>query len=184
MRLKEGGSDHLPPSLFHTYHLPPSQSYTYHLPPSATFFASLSDVKGPIPGSPPAHRRSMILQNLDNLEKQLAIEQKVKDGAENMIRMYANSKGNKDRKIYNEAQQMLLDSKTKIEVLRMKILRVKAQVATTDKSPEASVSTPEGRVALLRHRIDVETRLMQGARNIQRAQLDRKSNLSVSGCDH
>lgn len=128
----------------------------------------------------------MILQNLDNLEKQLAIEQKVKDGAENMIRMYANSKGNKDRKIYNEAQQMLLDSKTKIEVLRMKILRVKGQVATDKSSEEAkaNISTPEGRVALLRHRIDVETRLMQGARNIQRAQLDRKSNLSVSSCDH
>ena len=40
------------------------------------------------------------------LEKQLAIETKVKQGAENMLQMYSSS-ASKDRKLLAEAQQML-----------------------------------------------------------------------------
>lgn len=45
----------------------------------------------------------------------------MKAGAENMIA----SLGNRDRKLLAEAQQMLQDSKAKIEFLRMKINRAK-----------------------------------------------------------
>ena len=41
------------------------------------------------PSSPPAHRKNAQIQNL---EKQLAIEQRVKSGAETMITMYTNPK--------------------------------------------------------------------------------------------
>lgn len=47
---------------------------------------------------------------------------KVKQGAENMIHMYS-SGPTKDRKLLAEAQQMLQDSKTKIEFIRMQILK-------------------------------------------------------------
>lgn len=56
------------------------------------------------------------------LQKQLDIELKVKQGAENMIQMYSNG-SSKDRKLHGTAQQLLQDSKTKIEVIRMQILQ-------------------------------------------------------------
>lgn len=58
---------------------------------------------------------------LDNLEKQLNIELKVKQGAENMIQSIT---AGRDKKLLSEAQQMLQDSKKKIEYLRMKKAKV------------------------------------------------------------
>lgn len=60
-------------------------------------------------------------QRWSSLEKQLNIELKVKAGAENMIA----SLGHRDRKLLAEAQQMLQDSKAKIEFLKMRINRAK-----------------------------------------------------------
>lgn len=60
-------------------------------------------------------------QRWSSLEKQLNIELKVKAGAENMIA----SLGNRNRKLLAEAQQMLQESKAKIEVLKMRINRAK-----------------------------------------------------------
>uniref|UniRef100_A0A8D0HDL1 Protein kinase N1 n=1 Tax=Sphenodon punctatus TaxID=8508 RepID=A0A8D0HDL1_SPHPU len=57
---------------------------------------------------------------IDALKKQLHIEMKVKQGAENMIQMYSNGTA-KERKLLATAQQMLQDSKTKIELIRMQI---------------------------------------------------------------
>ena len=100
-----------------------------------------------------------------------------------MILMYSNAKSRHDRKLHTEAQQMLSDSKTKVEVLKMKIRRLKGIV---DKPQEKdgiapSQSSPENRVSMLRYRIDVETRLMQGARGIMKANPnDRKCSQSVS----
>lgn len=48
----------------------------------------------------------------------------VKQGAENMIQMYS-SGSSKDRKLLGEAQQMLADSKAKIEYIRMRVFKVK-----------------------------------------------------------
>lgn len=58
-----------------------------------------------------------------SLEKQLNIELKVKQGAENMIQSLTS--GHRDKKLLQEAQQMLDDSRAKIEFLRMRIMKVR-----------------------------------------------------------
>lgn len=68
---------------------------------------------------------AILYSKLDNLEKQLNIELKVKQGAENMIQSIT---GGRDKKLLSEAQQMLQDSKKKIEYLKMK----KAKVCATN----------------------------------------------------
>ena len=106
-----------------------------------------------------------------------------------MITMYTNPKSKHERKLLNEAQQMLSDSKTKVEVLRMKIMRLNVMSSShigdeNERSQKVAKSTnssqlPEGRVSMLRYRIDVETRLMQGARSIIKANPKAKSSQSV-----
>lgn len=54
---------------------------------------------------------------------------KVKQGAENLILMYTTSR---DKKLLSDAQQMLADSKTKIEIIRMQILKVNQDTTTED----------------------------------------------------
>ena len=144
---------------------------------------------GDSPGSPPAHRKSAQIQNLETLEKQLAIEQRVKAGAETMIKVYSRAKSRSDRKMLDDAQQMLNDSRTKVEVLRMSIMKMKAVMNAADAEGQnqksgvkgAMSQTPETRLSLLRYRVDVESRLMQGAKSIMKANPnDRKSWQSVS----
>lgn len=62
---------------------------------------------------------------LMSLEKQLSIETKVKNGAENMIQSISNGHHGRDKKLLAEAQQMLADSKAKIDFLKLRILKVK-----------------------------------------------------------
>lgn len=59
------------------------------------------------------------------LEKQLNIETKVKNGAENMIQSISIGHHGRDKKLLAEAQQMLDDSKAKIEFLKLRILKVR-----------------------------------------------------------
>ena len=160
------------------------------------------------PGSPQAQRKDAQLPSLAKLEKQLAIEQRVKSAAENMIHMY--SKSRQDRNRLSEAQQLQSDSRTKVEVLKMKIMKIKAGakgqqsagdkglessgnaiesgvgldslVNSTNRSKTGASQTPEGRINLLKYRIDVETRLMKGATSIMMAANpnDKKSGQTVS----
>ena len=102
-----------------------------------------------------------------------------------MIRMYSNSKSKQDRKLLSEAQQMLNDSKTKVEVLRMRLLRAQSLVSVQSPSRQVEdgksrMSSPEGRVGMLRYRVDVESRLLKGAKSIMKANPDKKSWQSVS----
>ena len=106
-----------------------------------------------------------------------------------MIKVYSGAKSKSDRKLLNDAQQMLNDSRTKVEVLRMSIMKMKALMNAADVEGQnqksgvkgAMSQTPEARLSLLRYRIDVESRLMQGARSIMKANPnDRKSWQSVS----
>lgn len=60
-----------------------------------------------------------------SLEKQLSIEMKVKNGAENMIQSITGGHHGRDKKLLAEAQQMLADSKAKIEFLKLRIRKVK-----------------------------------------------------------
>ena len=61
----------------------------------------------------------------------IIITWKVKQGAENLIAMYSTG-SSRDRKLLADAQQMLADSKTKIEIIRMQILKVNQDSTTED----------------------------------------------------
>lgn len=65
---------------------------------------------------------SLFDERISSLEKQLNIELKVKQGAENMIQSYSSGR---DKKLLENAQQMLQDSKAKIDYLKMRIAKTK-----------------------------------------------------------
>ncbi|XP_024002176.2 LOW QUALITY PROTEIN: serine/threonine-protein kinase N2 [Salvelinus sp. IW2-2015] len=105
------------------------------------------------------------------LKKQLTMETKVKQGAENIIQTYVSSSV-KDRKMLSMAQQMLQDSRTKIELLRMQIVKVtqaregEREATETDGRPTETISPLELRVAELRHHLKIEAAVAEGAKNV------------------
>ncbi|XP_023253640.1 serine/threonine-protein kinase N2-like isoform X1 [Seriola lalandi dorsalis] len=111
------------------------------------------------------------------LKKQLTMETKVKQGAENMIQTYTNSSF-KDRKMLSTAQQMLQDSRTKIELLRMQIVKVsqardEEQDGTHGQTVEM-ISPMDLRVAELMHHMKIELAVAEGAKNVVRQLSGRK----------
>uniref|UniRef100_A0A673H8F1 protein kinase C n=1 Tax=Sinocyclocheilus rhinocerous TaxID=307959 RepID=A0A673H8F1_9TELE len=97
------------------------------------------------------------------LKKQNDIELKVKQGAENMIQMYSNG-SSKDRKLLETAQQMLQDSKTKIEFIRMQILKA----SQTSELTKPIISTLDLRVEELCHHTRIEYAVAEGAKNVMK----------------
>ncbi|XP_051893432.1 serine/threonine-protein kinase N2-like [Pristis pectinata] len=100
------------------------------------------------------------------LKRQLNIEMKVKQGAENMIQMYSNG-SSKDRKMLAAAQQMLQDSKIKIDIIRMQIIKVTRTIGTPEDASETpgAISSLELRIEELRHHLRVESAIADGAKN-------------------
>ncbi|XP_056636168.1 serine/threonine-protein kinase N isoform X2 [Diorhabda sublineata] len=115
-----------------------------------------------------------LFSRIENLEKQLNIELKVKQGAENMIQSITG----RDKKLLWEAQQMLQDSKKKIEYLKMKITKLKHDIdsksrgSIQDLTDNGDLSHGEleplldDRIEALKHRLRVEAAVVEGAKNV------------------
>uniref|UniRef100_A0A673H8M4 protein kinase C n=1 Tax=Sinocyclocheilus rhinocerous TaxID=307959 RepID=A0A673H8M4_9TELE len=116
-------------------------------------------------------RTCTISSRLAALKKQNDIELKVKQGAENMIQMYSNG-SSKDRKLLETAQQMLQDSKTKIEFIRMQILKAsqtsELSFDNNDVIAKPIISTLDLRVEELCHHTRIEYAVAEGAKNVMK----------------
>lgn len=102
------------------------------------------------------------LLKVANLQRRIEIEQKVKQGAENMIERY-NSGSQKDKKMHQEALNMHSDAKRKIEYLRMQQVRLKTQMACENNSEKRCNQLEDG-VEFLMHYVRIESAIEEGAR--------------------
>ena len=150
----------------------------------------------------------MLLLNSKNFDKQIDFEQFIRADAKNMIQDFSSKKKRNNKRLLLDAQKRLMTSKNKLEILYMKSMKIKKIIsnqppmdnmlelsreeseATTLDDFDGSYSTrfttnfvpsQEVRRALLKYKVNVETRVMQGAKSIIKVNRnDRESVQTVS----
>lgn len=120
-------------------------------------------------------------EKIKQLDRQLNIELKVKAGAENMIETVMENTKKSDRRMLANAQQMLEDSRRKIEVIQMQLLRAKreAQAASGRKGQSTEDSKMRNRLENIMHHYRVELALYNGSRQATKIlQMTKKNDQS------
>lgn len=83
------------------------------------------------------------------------------------MKAFANPKSSKDRRFYAEAQQMFNESKKKIDALQMQILKASKRIGEDNEAAAAPKQSPlEIRIVMLNHYIEIESRVVDGIKNV------------------